>query len=91
MMIFRALMHFALAASLLLFALMAGAAEVIRFGYLELNKDARYDERKAFFRTLSRPFGPPFAGAETLNNSSARPRVAAATSATTVPGASIRK
>ena len=64
MMIFRALMHFALAASLLLFALMAGAAEVIRFGYLELNKDARYDERKAFFRTLSRPFGPPYAGAE---------------------------
>ena len=64
MMIFRALMHFALAASLLLFALAAGAAEVIRFGYLELNKDARYDERKAFFRTLSRPFGPPYAGAE---------------------------
>lgn len=60
----RALMHFALAALLLLFALVAGAAEVIRFGYLELNKDARYDERKAFFRTLSRPFGPPYAGAE---------------------------
>jgi len=60
----RALMHTALAASLLLFALAAGAAEVIRFGYLELNKDARYDERKAFFRTLSRPFGPPYAGAE---------------------------
>ena len=64
MMSFRALMHFALAASLLLFALVAGAAEVIRFGYLELNKDARYDERKTFFRTLSRPYGPPFAGAE---------------------------
>ena len=60
----RALMHTALAASMLLFALAAGAAEVIRFGYLELNKDARYDERKAFYRTLSRPFGPPFAGAE---------------------------
>ena len=60
----RALMHTALAASLLLFALAAGAAEVIRFGYLELNKDARYDERKTFFRTLSRPYGPPFAGAE---------------------------
>lgn len=60
----RALMHTALAASLLFFALVAGAAEVIRFGYLELNKDVRYDERKAFYRTLSRPFGPPFAGAE---------------------------
>ena len=60
----RALMHTAQAASLLLFALAAGAAEVIRFGYLELNKDVRYDERKAFFRTLSRPFGPPYAGAE---------------------------
>ena len=60
----RALMHTALAASLLLFALVAGAAEVIRFGYLELNKDARYDERKAFYRTLSRPFGSPFPGAE---------------------------
>ena len=60
----RALMHTALAASMLLFALAVGAAEVIRFGYLELNKDARYDERKAFYRTLSRPFGPPFAGAE---------------------------
>ena len=60
----RALIHFALAASLLLFALVAGAAEVIRFGYLELNKDARYDEKKAFYRTLSRPLGSPFPGAE---------------------------
>ncbi|MCK6408772.1 amino acid ABC transporter substrate-binding protein [Thauera sp.] len=60
----RALTRFALAASLLFFALVAGAAEVIRFGYLELNDDPRYDERKAFFRTLSRPLGAPFAGAE---------------------------
>src|SRR5690606_7004273 len=60
----RTLIHPALAASLLLFALADGAAEVIRYGYLELNKDARYDERKAFFRTLSRPFVPPYAGAE---------------------------
>jgi len=64
MMIFRALTQFALAASLLLFALVAGAADVIRFGYLELADDPRYDERKAFFRTLSRPLGAPFAGAE---------------------------
>ena len=64
MMIFRALTQFALAASLLFFALAAGAAEVIRFGYLELADDPRYDERKAFFRTLSRPLGAPFAGAE---------------------------
>jgi len=63
-MIFRALTQFALAASLLFFALAAGAAEVIRFGYLELADDPRYDERKAFFRTLSRPLGAPFAGAE---------------------------
>ena len=60
----RALTHIALAASLLLFALVAGAAEVIRFGYLEITDDPRYDERKAFFRTLSRPLGEPFAGAE---------------------------
>ena len=60
----RALTHLALAASLLFFALVAGAAEVVRFGYLELNEDSRYDERKAFFRTLSRPLGAPFAGAE---------------------------
>jgi len=60
----RALMHILTAATMLLFALAAGAAEVIRFGYLELNKDPRYDEKKTFFRTLSRPFGQPFAGAE---------------------------
>lgn len=60
----RALTHLALATSLLLFALVAGAAEVIRFGYLEITDDPRYDERKAFFRTLSRPLGAPFAGAE---------------------------
>lgn len=60
----RALTHLALAASLLVFALVAGAAEVVRFGYLELTEDSRYDERKAVFRTLSRPLGAPFAGAE---------------------------
>lgn len=60
----RALMNTALAAALLFFALVAAAAEVVRFGYLELADDPRYDERKAFFRTLSRPLGAPFAGAE---------------------------
>ena len=45
MMTIRALMQFVVAASLLFFALVAGAAEVIRFGYLELNKDPRYDEK----------------------------------------------
>ena len=64
MMTIRALTQFVVAASLLFFALVAGAAEVIRFGYLELNKDPRYDEKKTFFRTLSRPLGSPFAGAE---------------------------
>ncbi|ENO75800.1 hypothetical protein B447_18944 [Thauera sp. 27] len=58
------LMHLALAMGLLLFTLAATAAEVIRFGYLELDKDPRYDDKKAFFRTLSRPLGPPLAGAE---------------------------
>jgi len=60
----RALMHMTLAVSLLCCALVAGAAEVIRFGYLALSEDPRYDERKAYFRTLSRPLGAPFAGAE---------------------------
>lgn len=49
---------------LVFFWVAPAVADVIRFGYLELNKDARYDERRLFFRTLSRPLGPPFAGAE---------------------------
>ena len=40
------------------------AADTVRFAWLELSKDARYDERQTFFRTLSRPFGRPVAGAE---------------------------
>ncbi|MDV7395035.1 hypothetical protein RZS08_26860, partial [Arthrospira platensis SPKY1] len=60
----RTVVTFALLAWTLLAANAAMAAEVIRFGYLELDKDARYDDKKAFFRTLSRPLGPPFAGAE---------------------------
>ncbi|HRP26416.1 amino acid ABC transporter substrate-binding protein, partial [Thauera sp.] len=60
----RTVVTFALLAWTLLAASAAMAAEVIRFGYLELDKDARYDDKKAFFRTLSRPLGPPFAGAE---------------------------
>ena len=46
-----------------LFALPA-VADTVRFAWLELAKDARYDERRSFFRTLSRPFGRPVAGAE---------------------------
>ncbi|MFN3987453.1 MAG: ABC transporter substrate-binding protein [Rhodocyclaceae bacterium] len=51
-------------ATLAMAALPATAAEAIRFGYLELPRDARYDDKKLFFRTLSRPLGQPFAGAE---------------------------
>lgn len=40
------------------------AAETIRFAFLELTKDARFDDKRLFFRTLSRPLGDPFAGAE---------------------------
>ena len=58
----RALMHMTLAVSLLCCALVAGAAEVIRFGYLALSEDPRYDERKAYFRTLSRPLEARFVG-----------------------------
>lgn len=47
----------------LLFALPA-FAETVRFAWLELDQDARYDERRTFFRTLSRPLGSPYAGAE---------------------------
>lgn len=51
------------AAASLLLAVHAHAAPV-RFGFLELNQDMRYDEEKAYFRTLSRPLGRPIAGAE---------------------------
>lgn len=40
------------------------AAETIRFAFLELDKDVRYDEKRTFYRNLSQPFGRPFAGAE---------------------------
>ena len=40
------------------------AAETIRFAFLELERNVRYEEKRTFFRTLSQPFGPPFVGAE---------------------------
>ena len=40
------------------------AAETIRFAFLELDRNPRYDDKRTFFRTLSQPFGAPFAGAE---------------------------
>ncbi|TVT56511.1 MAG: ABC transporter substrate-binding protein [Azoarcus sp. PHD] len=49
--------------AVLLFSLPA-AAETIRFAFLELDKDARYDEKRTFHRNLSQAFGRPFAGAE---------------------------
>lgn len=54
----RALAVLALALSL------PACADTVRLAYLELERDARYDERRTFFRTLSQPFGRPFAGAE---------------------------
>lgn len=39
-------------------------AAPVRFGFLELAQDARYDEEKTYFRGLSRPLGRPLAGAE---------------------------
>lgn len=41
----------------------AHAAQV-KFGFLELGRDASYDEEKTYFRSLSRPLGRPVAGAE---------------------------
>ncbi len=49
--------------AVLAFALPAGA-ETIRFAYVGLDKDARYDERRLQYRNLAQPFGAPFAGAE---------------------------
>ena len=43
---------------------LSAQAEVIRFGFLEVERDLRYDDKKTFFRTLSRPLGAPLAGAE---------------------------
>lgn len=42
----------------------APAQSTVRFAFLELDKDARYHEKQLFFRTLSRPLGQPYAGAE---------------------------
>lgn len=56
--------HVAALLATLMFSLPVVAAETIRFGFLELAKDARFDEKRLFFRTLSRPLGDPFAGAE---------------------------
>lgn len=53
------------------FALLAGLlpltpalADTIRFAWLALDKDVRYDDKRTFFRTLSQPRGNPYAGAE---------------------------
>lgn len=53
------------------FALLAGLlpltpalADTVRFAWLALHKDVRYDDKRTFFRTLSQPPGNPYAGAE---------------------------
>lgn len=53
------------------FALLAGLlpltpalADTVRFAWLALDKDVRYDDKRTFFRTLSLPPGNPYAGAE---------------------------
>lgn len=56
--------HLAALLAAFMFSLPVVAAETIRFAFLELSKDARFDEKRLFFRTLSRPLGDPFAGAE---------------------------
>lgn len=50
------------AASLLLVA--PTHAAPVKFGFLELNNDVRYDEEKLYFRPMARPLGRPLAGAE---------------------------
>lgn len=59
---FRA--HAAALLAALLFSVPVFAADTVRFGFLELAKDARFDDKRLFFRTLSQPLGDPFAGAE---------------------------
>ncbi|MBS0553018.1 MAG: amino acid ABC transporter substrate-binding protein, partial [Proteobacteria bacterium] len=39
-------------------------AVALKFGFLELNHDVRYDEEKLYFRPMSRALGRPLAGAE---------------------------
>lgn len=53
------------------FALLAGLlpltpalADTVRFAWLALDKDVRYDDKRTFFRILSQPPGNPYAGAE---------------------------
>ncbi|SVB37773.1 uncharacterized protein METZ01_LOCUS190627, partial [marine metagenome] len=38
--------------------------ESFKIGYLELERDARYDEAEAYARIQLRPRGRPFAGAQ---------------------------
>ncbi len=60
----RRFLYCALAGLALTVAFAACAADTLRLGYLELERDSRYDARQLAFRTLSRPLGPPIAGAE---------------------------
>lgn len=46
-------------------AVCAVAAEPLTLGYVELAKDPRYDDRLAYGRPLTAPWGRPYAGAET--------------------------
>jgi len=61
---FRTVIHTFLCLVATVLCVAPAAADAIRFGYLALEKDTRYDDRKLFFRTVSRPLGAPFAGAE---------------------------
>lgn len=64
LMTLSSLLRQALAIVAVLLVSLPAAAETIRFAFLELDKDVRYDEKRSFYRTLSQPFGQPFAGAE---------------------------
>lgn len=57
----RIIVHFL--AAMLAFAA-ASAADALTLGYLALDRDARYDDRRLHLRNLAQPHGPPVAGAE---------------------------
>jgi ABC transporter substrate binding protein (PQQ-dependent alcohol dehydrogenase system) len=58
---FRALLLMMFAAMI---PLAASSAETVAIGYLSLERDARYDERRLAYHNLAQPRGAPLAGAE---------------------------
>lgn len=60
----RRLIHASAFAAATLCASLPAAAETVRFGFLELDRNPAYDDKRTFFRTLSQPLGSPVVGAE---------------------------